>query len=61
MDTDITDAEWEVLSPANFETYSLLHAVDAVDELRNDLNDGEHAAPAPHRPAEAASTGDGGR
>lgn len=45
MDADITDAEWEALSPANFETYSLLHAVDAVDDLRNDLNDGEHAAP----------------
>ena len=45
MADPITDEEWEKLSPANFETHSLLRAVDAVDELRNDLNDGEYATP----------------
>jgi hypothetical protein len=41
----ITDEEWDKLSPENFETHSLLRAVDAVDELRDDLNDGEYATP----------------
>jgi hypothetical protein len=34
MAARITDEEWEKLFPENFETYSLLRAVDAVDELR---------------------------
>ncbi len=37
----ITDAEWNELSPSNFETAALLRAMDAVDEMRGDLNDGE--------------------
>lgn len=45
MTAHITDEEWDKLSPENFETHSLLRAVDAVDELRDDLNDGEYATP----------------
>lgn len=45
MAARITDAEWDKRSSENFETHSLLRAVDAVDELRDDLNDGEHATP----------------
>lgn len=45
MTARIADDEWDKLSPENFETHSLLCAVDAVDELRDDLNDGEHATP----------------
>jgi hypothetical protein len=41
----ITDAEWQKLNPSNFETAALLRAVDAVDELRDDLNDGEDGRP----------------
>lgn len=41
----ITDDEWDKLSPENFETHSLLRAVDDVDALRDDLNDGEYATP----------------
>jgi hypothetical protein len=41
----ITGEEWDKLSPENSETHSLLRAVDAVDELRDDLNDGEYATP----------------
>lgn len=47
MAARITDEEWDKLSSENFETHSLLRAVDAVDELRDDLNDGEYATP-PH-------------
>lgn len=45
MAARITDAEWDKLSPENFETHSLLRAVDAVDELRDELNDGEFVTP----------------
>ena len=45
MAARITDDEGDKLSPENFETHSLLRAVDAVDELRDYLNDGEHATP----------------
>ncbi|MCC4113861.1 hypothetical protein LLG90_00695 [Aromatoleum toluclasticum] len=45
MAARITDEEWDKLSLENFETHSLLRAVDAVDELRDDLNDGEYATP----------------
>ena len=45
MATCITDKEWEQLSPEHFETAALLRAVDAVDELRDDLNDGEGFSP----------------
>jgi hypothetical protein len=34
MTARITDAGWDKLSPENFETHSLLRAVDVVDELR---------------------------
>ena len=47
MAARITDEEWDKLSPENFETHSLRRAVDAVDGLRDDLNDGEYATP-PH-------------
>lgn len=36
MAARITDDEWDKLSPESFETHSLLRAVDAVDELRDD-------------------------
>jgi hypothetical protein len=36
----MTDAGWQHLYE-NFETYALLNAVDAVDRLRDDLNDGD--------------------
>lgn len=32
-------------TPENFDTTTLLRAVDAVDELRDDLNDGEDGSP----------------
>ncbi len=41
MTINTTDEEWDELSPENFETAALLCAVDAVDELRGDLNDNE--------------------
>ena len=68
MAANITDDEWDELSPDNFDTMALLSAVDAVDELRSDLNDNEDGAPPQlrddllklhQRPAEAAPTGDG--
>lgn len=40
----ITDDEWQRLYE-NFETTALLRAVDAVDKLRDDLNDREYGAP----------------
>ena len=45
MAARITDEEWGKLSPENFETHSLLRAVDAVGDLRDNLNDGEYATP----------------
>ncbi|MBT2375510.1 transposase [Pseudomonas fluorescens] len=45
MTTNITDAEWDELSPENFETAALLRAVDAVDMLRGDLSDSEDGGP----------------
>ncbi len=45
MAISITDEEWDELTPENFETTALLRAVDAIDEMRNDLNDGENGAP----------------
>lgn len=41
----ITDTEWEKLNPSNFETASLLRAVDAIDEMRDHLNDRQGGAP----------------
>lgn len=41
----MTDEEWQHLYE-NFETTELLDAVDAVDSLRGDLNDGEYGRPA---------------
>ena len=41
----ITDDEWDELTPENFDTTALLRAVDAVDVLRDDLNDGEGGWP----------------
>lgn len=43
----ITDEEWGELTPESFETAALRRAVDAVDELRSDLNDGKDGSP-PH-------------
>ena len=40
----MTDEEWQHLYE-NFETTALLSAVDAVDSLRDDLNDGEGCRP----------------
>jgi hypothetical protein len=40
MVSTMTEEEWQHLYE-NFETTGLLSAVDAVDCLRNDLNDGE--------------------
>jgi hypothetical protein len=40
----MTDAEWEALTE-NFETASLLQAVDAVDTLRGYLNDRDKHQP----------------
>ncbi len=40
----MTDEEWQHLYE-NFETTELLSAVDAVDSLRDDLNDGEYCQP----------------
>jgi hypothetical protein len=40
----MTDKEWQHLYE-NFETTELLSAVDAVDSLRDDLNDGEGCRP----------------
>jgi hypothetical protein len=45
MTISITDEEWDGLTPENFDTATLLRAVDAVDELRGDLNDGEDGNP----------------
>ncbi|HCB1593324.1 TPA: transposase [Enterobacter asburiae] len=45
MAANITDDEWDELSPENFDTTALLRAVDAVDELRSDLNDNEDGGP----------------
>lgn len=42
--TTMSDAEWQHLYE-NFETADLLAAVDAVDSLRDDLNDRDHDAP----------------
>ncbi len=39
MAARITDEEWDKLSPENFETHSLLRAVDAVDDLAADLDE----------------------
>ncbi|VVQ17469.1 hypothetical protein PS938_04424 [Pseudomonas fluorescens] len=43
--TTISNEKWDELSPENFETAALLRAVDAVDDLRNDLNDSEDSRP----------------
>jgi hypothetical protein len=43
MKTCITDEEWNNLD--NFDTLILLDAVDAVDELRGDFNNGERGEP----------------
>ena len=42
--TTMTDEEWQHLYE-NFETTELLSAVDTVDSLRDDLNDGEYSRP----------------
>lgn len=43
MAARISDEEWERLSSERFEAAALLRAVDAVDELRGNLNDGDYA------------------
>lgn len=45
MTISITDEEWDGLTPEIFDTTTLLRAVNAVDELRGDLNDGEDGSP----------------
>ncbi len=45
MKTSITDEEWGELCPENFETRALLRTVNAVDNLRDDLNDTEDGGP----------------
>ena len=40
----MTDEEWQCLY-SKFQTTDLLRAVDAVDSLRDHLNDGEHGRP----------------
>jgi len=40
----MTDAEWQHLYES-FETYALLNAVNAVDRLRDDPNDGDDCQP----------------
>jgi len=45
MTISITNEEWGELSPENFETATLLRAVDAIDELRGDLNDNKNGGP----------------
>jgi hypothetical protein len=44
MATRITDEEWNELYDS-FETTTLLSAVDAVDVIREDLNDDENGGP----------------
>ena len=41
----ISDADWEKFTQADFETASLLRAVDAIDEMRDHLNDRQDGAP----------------
>jgi hypothetical protein len=45
MAISITDEEWEALGPESFDTTTLLRAVDAVDAMRDHLNDGEEGRP----------------
>lgn len=45
MTISITDDEWDELAPENFDTTALRRAVDAVDKLRGDLNDGKDGGP----------------
>lgn len=45
MTIRIADDEWDELTPENFDTTALLRAVDAVDELRGNLNDSEDGSP----------------
>jgi hypothetical protein len=45
MAISITDEEWEALGPESFDTTTLLRAVDAVDAMRDHLNDGEGGRP----------------
>ncbi|AAZ38079.1 putative TnpA repressor protein (plasmid) [Pseudomonas savastanoi pv. phaseolicola 1448A] len=45
MTISITDDDWNELTPESFDTTALLRAVDAVDELRGDLNDNPDGRP----------------
>ncbi|KPW67091.1 TnpA repressor protein [Pseudomonas syringae pv. broussonetiae] len=45
MTISITDSEWDELVPESFDTSALLRAVDAVDVLRDDLNNSEDGRP----------------
>jgi hypothetical protein len=47
MAIGITDEVSDEPMPENFDTTAPLRAVDAVDEMRGDLNDGENGRP-PH-------------
>ncbi len=41
----ISDEEWKTLTPDAFDTRTLLSAVDAVDAMRDYLNDDENGGP----------------
>lgn len=42
---EITDEEWDALASANFDTTTLLCAVDAIDKIRGSLGDAENGDP----------------
>jgi len=45
MAISITDEEWDALAPENFDTTALLRTVDAIDKMRNHLNDSKNGEP----------------
>ena len=45
MMADIAAEEWDALAPENFDTTTLLRAVDAINEMRSYLVDGENGEP----------------
>lgn len=45
MARKITDKEWSKINPEAFDTTTLLGAVNAVDAMRGELNDGEDGRP----------------
>ena len=45
MSKHISNEDWKTLTPGAFDTTALLRAVDAVDEMRDYLNDDEFGGP----------------